>query len=351
MPRTLAVVALLLAAATVRADAVDDLVRDAMTKQKIPGLTLAVVHHGKVVKAQGYGKANVEHDVPAKRETVYQSGSVGKMFTSAAVMLLVEDGKLKLDEPVGTYLPGAPETWKGITVRHLLTHTGGVREYTSAINLQQDYTEDQLLKTAFEFKPRFKPGEKWEYSNTGYAVLGVLVSKVGGKFYGDQLKERVFDPLGMKTARIISEADIVPNRAAGYRLAKGELKNQVWVAPSVNTTADGALYLTVDDFTRWDAALGTDKPLKKASWDQIWTPAKLADGKETGYGFGWSLGERNGHKRTHHGGAWQGFTTYFDRYPDDKLTVVVLTNLAGCNPGRIAADVATVYVPELAGKK
>jgi CubicO group peptidase (beta-lactamase class C family) len=337
----------------VRADAIDDLVRDEMKRQKIPGLSLAVVHRGKVVKAAGYGVANLEHDVPAKRETVFQSGSVGKMFTSALIMQLVEDGKLKLDEPVGTYLPDAPESWRGVTVRHLLTHTGGIKEYTAAVNLQQDYTEDQLLRKAFEFKPRFKPGEKWEYSNTGYAVLGILASKVGGKFYGDQLKERVFDPLGMRTARIISEADVVPNRAAGYRLAKGVWKNQGWVAPTLNTTGDGALYLTVDDFIKWDAALGTDKLLKKASWEQIWTPAKLNDGKEAGYGFGWSLGERNGHQRTHHGGAWQGFTSYFDRYPDDQLTVVVLTNLAAplANPGRIAVGVAELQVPDLKEKR
>lgn len=354
MPRALlTVVALLLAAGGVRADAIDDLVQAEIKRQKIPGAAVAVVHQGKVVKAAGYGFANLEHQVPVKRETVFQSGSVGKMFTAAAVMLLVEDGKLTLDDPVGRHLPGAPAAWTGVTVRHLLTHTGGIREYTSVLDLRKDHTEDQLLAKAFAFKTAFDPGAKWQYSNTGYAVLGVLVSKVSGRFYGDLLAERVFRPLDMKTARIISEADVIPNRAAGYRLAKGEWKNQEWVAPKVNTTGDGSLYLTLDDYIRWDAALGTDGVLKKASWEQIWTPAKLADGKDTGYGFGWQLGSVNGHRRTHHGGAWQGFTTYFDRYPDDRLTVVVLTNLAApaSNPGKIASAVAAVPVPELAAKK
>jgi CubicO group peptidase (beta-lactamase class C family) len=359
MPRALlAALVFLTAAPFVAADAVDDFVRNEMKEQKVPGLTLAVVHKGEVVKAEGYGLANVEHQVPAKRETVYQSGSVGKQFTATAMMLLVEDGKVKLDDPVSEYLPGTPESWKGVTVRHLLTHTGGIKEYTSVLNLRVDYTEDELLQKAFEFPVEFPPGEKWKYSNTGYAVLGILVSKVAGKFYGDVLQERVFAPLGMKTARIISEADIIPNRAAGYHFVKGELKNQDWVAPRLNTTGDGSLYLTVDDMIKWDAGLYTEKVLKRSSLEQMWTPAKTNDGKATEYGFGWSLGAVNGHKRIAHGGAWQGFTAFIDRYVDDKLTVIVLTNLApgrpgqgGGNPGKIAAGVAALYEPELAPRK
>jgi CubicO group peptidase (beta-lactamase class C family) len=340
------------------ADAIDDFVRNEMKQQQAPGLTLAVVRNGEVVKAQGYGLANVEHQVPAKRETVYQSGSLGKQFTATAVMLLVEDGKVKLDDQVSMYLPDTPEAWKGVTIRHLLTHTGGIKEYTSILNLRVDYTEDELLKKAFDLPLDFPPGEKWKYSNTGYAVLGILVSKVAGKFYGDMLQERVFAPLGMKTARIISEADIIPNRAAGYHFVKGELKNQDWVAPKVNTTGDGSLYLTVDDLIQWDAALYTEKVLKKTSLDQMWTPAKTNDGKATEYGFGWALSTVNGHARIHHGGAWQGFSSYIDRYVDDKLTVIVLMNLApggkgrpGGNPGKIAAEVAALVEPALASRK
>jgi CubicO group peptidase (beta-lactamase class C family) len=333
------------------ADAVDDLVRAAMKRQKVPGLTLAVVKDGKVVKAQGYGLANVEHQVPAKRETVYQSGSVGKMFTAAAVLLLVEDGKLTLDDSVRKHLPDAPESWQGVTVRHLLTHTAGIRNFTLAVNLQRDYTDEELLKKAFDATAKPTPGEKWAYSNTGYATLGILVTKVGGKFYGDLLKERVFAPLKMSTARIISEEDIVPNRAAGYRLLNNEVKNQAWVSPSMNRTADGSLYLTVDDLVKWDAALGKDGLLKESSWKEIWTPATLKDSKTVDYGMGWQVTARNGHRRQHHGGAWQGFTTYFDRYPDDKLTVIVLCNLSAPagKPGEIAAAVAAEYVPDLAG--
>ena len=182
----------------------------------------------------------------------------------------------------------------------------------------------------------------------GYVMLGILVSKVTGKFYGDFLQERIFKPLGMNTARIISEADIVPNRAAGYRQVKGELKNQEWVSPSMNTTADGSLYLTVLDMAKWDASLYTEKLLKKSSLDQMWTPVKLSTGKVQQYGFGWSFGEVRGHKIIEHGGAWQGFTSHIARYVDDKLTVIVLANRAGANPTTIAHGIAGLYNPELA---
>jgi CubicO group peptidase (beta-lactamase class C family) len=352
-------IAILLSAApiAVRADRVDDFVIETINRQRVPGLSLAVVRDGKVVKAQGYGFANVEHQVPAKRETIYQSGSVGKQFTATAVMLLLEDGKLELDEPIRTYLPTTPETWKNVTIRHLLTHTSGASGFYHEINLRGDYTEDQQLQLAFNTSLEFAPGEKWQYSNTGYLVLGVLVSKVSGEFYGDFLTKRIFQPLDMKTARIISEADIISNRAAGYRFVNGELKNQEWVSPSVNTTGDGALYLTIDDMIKWDAALNAEKLLKKNSLNEMWTPAKTSDDKPTNYGFGWFIEGVNGHKVIHHGGAWQGFTTCIRRYVDDRLTVIVLTNAAGperpggpgSSPQQIAEGVAAIYEPALSG--
>lgn len=354
MPRPLFALALLLVApAPALADPIDDFVRAEMKKQQVPGLTVAVVKDGTLAKVESYGLANVEHQVPAKRETVYQSGSVGKQFTAMAVMLLLEDGKLKLDDLISKHLPDVPEAWKDVTVRHLLTHTAGIKEYTGAVDLRKDYTEDELLKQAYTFALDFPPGTKWQYSNTGYAVLGILVSKVAGEFYGDFLKKRVFTPLEMKTARIINDVDIIPNRAAGYRFVRGELKNQQWVSPTFNSTADGSLYVTIDDMIKWDAALTARKLLKKDSYDLMWTPVKTTDGKEHGYGFGWSLGEVNGHKRIHHGGAWQGFTSYIDRYPDDKLTVIVLANLAPprSKPGVMAEGIAALQVPELAAKK
>lgn len=326
---------------------IDDYVRAEMDAQKIPGLSLAVIKNGEIVLAKGYGLANVEHQAPVKPETIFQSGSMGKQFTATAVMMLVEEGKLSLDDKITKFFPDSPEAWRNITVRHLLTHTSGLGDYPEDFDLRRDYTEDELVQRIKTVPLAFQPGEKWSYSNLAYVMLGVLIHKVSGKFYGDFLQERVFKPLGMTTARVISEADIVPNRAAGYRLVNGELKNQNWVSPTLNTTADGALYLTVYDMAKWDAALYTEKLLKRSSLDQMWTAVKLNDGKTFPYGFGWGLGEIRGHHIVEHGGAWQGFKSQISRYIDDKLTVVVFANQARANPAKIAHGVAALFDSQL----
>jgi len=351
--------ALGLGAPAIQSQSVDDYLAQEMKAQHIPGLALGVYRNGEIVKAQGYGLANVELNVPVKPETIFQSGSVGKQFAATAVMMLVEEGKVGLDDAITKYFPGAPDAWNNIKVRNLLSHTSGLAEYESdertgpsgPFYLRLDFTEDELLKKAEALPFDFQPGEKWSYRNTNYLLLGFLIRKVTGEFYGGYLQERIFKPLGMNATRIISEADIIPNRAPCYQLVKEELKNLNGVSPTFNSTADGALYFTVLDLAKWDAALCTEKLVKKSSLDQMWTVAKLNDGKpnKSNYGFAWTIDQMNGHRVIEHGGAWQGFTTYIARYVDDKLTVVVLTNLdsANSNPGRLAHHVAGLYVPAL----
>src|SRR4029077_5216853 len=179
-----------------------------------------VAREGKTVRAQGFGFSNVELQVPVKSETIFQSGSVGKQFTATAVMMLVEEGKINLDDPISKYFKDAPSSWNDVKVRHLLSHTGGFGDYPKKFDFRRDYTEDELLKIVEGIPLAYPPGSKWAYSNLGYLTLGILIHRVAGKFYGDFLQERIFQPLGMQTTRIISEADIIPNRAAGYRLVK-----------------------------------------------------------------------------------------------------------------------------------
>jgi CubicO group peptidase (beta-lactamase class C family) len=330
-------------------DKVDEYIQSEMKARHIPGLALLVVRDGRIVKAKGYGFANLEHKVPVKPETVFQSGSMGKQFTATAVMMLVEEGKIGLDDKVSRYFTDTPESWKDVTVRRLLSHTAGFTDYPRDFNFREDYTEDQLLKKAMAIPLAFTPGEKWQYSNMGYVTLGILIGKVTGAFYGDFLQQRIFRPLGMSATRIINEADIVANRAAGYRLVKGEVKNQGWVSPTMNTTADGSLYFTILDLAKWDAALNTEKLLKRSSLQLMWTPVTLNDGKPNpaGYGFGWQTGGVRGHRVVEHGGAWQGFTSNISRYVDDRMTVVVLANLAGAGPDAITHHVAGLYNPAL----
>lgn len=326
---------------------VDSLVNAEIKKQKMPGVSVVVLRDGKIDHVKGYGLANIEHKVAVKPETVFQSGSIGKQFAAFAIMLLVEDGKISLDDPLTKFFPDAPVTWNSIKVKNLLTHTAGFGEYPDNFNFRADYTEDSLYQVIKKMPLEFAAGEKSVYSNMGYVTLGLIISKVSGKFYGDFLKQRIFDPLGMTTARIISEPDIVPNRAAGYRMVEDEIKNQQWVSPSINTTADGSMYVTALDMAKWEAGLNAGKLLKKESYDMIWSPVKLNNGSTYPYGFGWRIDSMQGKRIIEHDGTWQGFETTIKRYPEKKLAVIVLANLRGANTNKIATAIMKLYQPEL----
>lgn len=332
-----------------RADSLDDLVEAERERQRVPGVAIAVVRGGEVVKLAGYGLANVEHRVPVTPETVFQSGSVGKQFTAVALMLQVEDGRLSLDDPITRFFEEAPAGFGRVTLRHLLTHTSGIPDYGAAdVDYRKDYSEDEFARVAFGRPVEFAPGARFSYSNTGYALLGFVVRRASGRFYGDVLRERVFAPLGMATARVISEAEIVPNRAAGYRRVDGRLLNQEWVSPQLNTMADGSLYLSLRDLVAWDRGLRAGAVLRRESWEQVFTPARLADGTPAGYGFGWRLGELAGQRYQRHAGSWQGFKAEIARFLGSDLTIAVLANLAEADPGRFTDGIAALVDPRLA---
>lgn len=328
--------------------AINRFVQAEMQRQRIPGLALAVLQGDRVLLSRGYGLSNVELHVPTSDSTVFQSGSMGKQFTAALVEMLVEQKRLRLDDSITRWFPEGATVWRGITVRHLLTHTSGIPEYTdSTFNYRKDYTEDELVRFASGRPLDFRPGERWSYSNTGYVLLGALIHRVSGQFYGDLLRDSIFGPLGMKDSRIISEADIVPNRAAGYVLDGDILKNQEWVAPSLNTTADGALYFTVRDLTRWAMALNQRRVPSAAALDTAWTPVRLSDGATYPYGFGWTVFNQRGHARISHTGSWQGFKTVIARYPEYGITVIALANLAQAQVGAMAYGIAGMLQPAL----
>lgn len=327
---------------------VDSLINAEMQKQRIPGISLVVVRDGKIDYVKGYGYANLEHKVKVKPETIFQSGSVGKQFTAFAIMLLVEEGRVRLGDPLNKYFTDAPATWGKVTVKNLLTHTGGWASYPDGFDFRADYTEDSLYKVISKIPFDFEAGERSYYSNIGYVTLGLLISKVTGKFYGDFLKTRIFDPLGMSTARIITEADIVPNRAAGYRIVDEEIKNQNWVSPTINTTADGSLYLTALDMAKWETGLNAKKLLKKESYEMMWSPVILNNGTTYPYGFGWSIDSVNGKRIIEHNGSWQGFESVIKRYSERKLSVIVFTNLRASSPNKIATRIMELYHSELA---
>ncbi|MFZ1945595.1 MAG: serine hydrolase domain-containing protein, partial [Acidobacteriaceae bacterium] len=338
---------------------IDQFIHSEMTRQHIPGLEIGIYSRGRILLAKGYGLADVELNVPVTPETLMQSGSVGKQFVSAAIMMLVEEHKLSLDDSITKYFPDAPPTWKPILIKNLLSHTSGLSEYESGdrigpngpFYLRLDFAEDELMKKIYALPIEWAPGDRWGYRNTNYVVLGILIHKITGEPYQQFLHDRIFAPLGMTSTRLINDHDIIMNRSSGYQLENGQLKNQDWVSPTFNSTADGTLYFNVLDMAKWDEALYGTELLKQSSLDRIWTVYPLNDGKPNpaGYGFAWFIGAQDGHKRIEHGGAWQGFTCDISRYPDDSLTVVVLTNLdAGhSNPEVIAHVVAGLVNPVL----
>jgi len=332
------------ATVAVRADKVDDYVRAAMAKQHVPGVSIAVVRDGKVIKAAGYGMANVELNVAATPDTVFKIASVSKQFLATGIMLLVQDGKLSLDDKISKFLDGTPDTWKDITIRHLLTHTSGLVREAPGFDPLKIQSDADVIKTAYALPLVFKTGDKWQYCNVGYFSLAEIIHKVSGKPWGDFLKERVFAPLGMNSTRTTTMTDLVPNRANGYAWAKGKYENaDIYFA----LRPSGAFLSTVNDLAKWDAALYTDKFLTKATRDQMWTPVKLNNGETYPYGFGWELGPAGNHRQVRHGGALPGFRAEFARLIDDKLSVIVLTNGDGANAASIAAGIADRYIPDV----
>jgi CubicO group peptidase (beta-lactamase class C family) len=214
--RLLSLILLLVVSVPVHADEIDDYLKDVLASQHIAGISIAVLKDGAIVKAQGYGLANIEHNVPVRPDTVFKIGSVSKQFLATGVMLLVQDGKIGLNDPISKYIAGTPDTWQAITIRHLLTHTSGLIREGPGFDINKVQPDIDVITTAFPLPLNFKPGDKYEYSNVGYFTLAEVIHKVSGKPWGEFLAERVFVPLGMTSTRVTTVRDIIPNRADGY---------------------------------------------------------------------------------------------------------------------------------------
>lgn len=314
------------------ADKVDDFIQEEMKRRQIPGLSLAVLRKGKVLKAKGYGFADLEWKIPATAQTVYQLASITKCFTATAVLQLVEDERLALQDKITARLPDLPKAWSDITVWHLLTHTSGIKSYTQlgaiADNPHRDFDKREMIALVADLPLEFRPGERYDYSNTGYFLLGLLIERVSRQSYGAFLDQRIFKPAKMADTRINSFSDLIPRRATGYVLRNGVIGNGVFVNPS-QPFAAGALVTSVADLAKWDAALYTEGILKQSTLEQMWRPAKLGNGTWSNYGLGWGTGEWQGRRYVQHNGGIIGFSTHLRRGLDDGLTIIVLANLSG----------------------
>ena len=323
-----------------------------MKTRNIPGLSLAIVRDGKLMTAKAYGIANLELSVPATEKTVFLIYSITKTFTAVATMMLVEEGNISLEDPISKYLTELPAAWNPVTVRQLLNHTSGINSFTNHKRSpcgtrkdELDYTQADVLNEVACLPLDFPPGEQWAYSDTGYYLLGMLIEKASGKTYEQFLRERIFNPLGMRNTQQYSSTELIPNRADGYSWKNGAYTIAHLVQPVIEFS-NGGLVSTVLDLAKWDAALYTEKLLKKETLEHMWTNAKLNNGEVvTRYGLGFGLTPYQGHRRVAHPGGGPGFTTAFSRFIDDKVTVILLTNAEqeGFSIDAMASEIATFY--------
>jgi CubicO group peptidase (beta-lactamase class C family) len=328
---------------------IEEYISSEIQTQKIPGLSLAVVLESKVVLAKGYGKASLELNAPSDPETLYGLGSLSKQFTAAAIMLLVQDRKMELSDNLGKFFAWTPNEWNDVTVRHLLTHTSGIRpeEWKGGIAEFDRFEHDQETVVRTAFGPLVsKPGEKFSYSNVGYRLLGMIIEKVSGQTYWNFLADKIFLPLGMNGTRNSDPSSVIPNRARGYARENGRYINREPVTASA-AFSEGALISSVLDLVKWDGALREERLLTKASLEQIWSPVILNDQTTFPYGFGWFVRQIPGHQTLAHSGALPGFSSFIWRFLDDKVTVIVLANSENADTGKISLRVAGFYRPVL----
>lgn len=331
-------------------DEVDQYVEAFIKKRSIPGLSLAVVRDGKLVKVAGYGLANLELNVPAKPESVYEIGSISKHFTAEAILLLAEDGKLSLDDPLSKHLNEIPAAWKSITLRQILTHTSGLKDWEAAnvLSYRREYTADEFIKLMSPFPLDFAPGEKWAYTNTGFPLLGMVIERASGKSFEDFMTERIFKPLGMSATRFNRPSHIVPNHAGGYVDEEGTLRKGEPLRPQV-IAPNGGMLTTVLDMAKWERVFYTEQLLKRSSLEQMQMPVQLNNGASFNSGLGVFLDTFRGHRLIlHNGSTVAGFSAVFYSYPDDKLTVIVLCNIDRGNAvNSLATRVASFYGPKV----
>ncbi|MCP4901172.1 MAG: beta-lactamase family protein, partial [bacterium] len=295
----------------------------------IPGGLVAVASRGKIIHLKAYGMANVEHSVPVTEKTVFEIGSISKQFTAAAAMQLVQEGKLRLDDPIHRYLSALPSEWLGVTVRQLLTHTSGIPDYEE-IETYDAYgfrlTPDDVIQAAHSRPMDFKPGTGWYYSNTGYFLLSMIIERLDGRPLGQMLEVRIFGPLGMTQTRMTDPEAIIPHRASGYWVNKaGKLINRRPMEPS-STLGAGGILSTAHDLAKWDEALYGDQILSAESKAAMWTPVTLPDGTNTKYGFGFIVRSYKDLESHGHGGQVAGFVANFYRFPDQEIATIVFLN-------------------------
>ena len=308
-----------------------------------------IAKDGKILLRKGYGKANYELNVPNTPDVVFRIGSITKVFTALSILQLEEKGLLNVNDPVVKYIPELPEGWNAVTIHHLLCHKSGIPDLINA-KAYSDFNDSRHVENAvkeYSDKPLLsKPGETLRYSNSGYILLGRIIEKVSGKTYEEYLAENIFRPAGLTHTAFDHAADVVPERASGYRWDGETIINATYGDPSFPSSA-GALRSTLDDMYRFHRALKSGKLFSAAITNKAWTAyahwtAPPPFDVDAEYGYGWMIGHEFGHHYVGHGGWVNGFVSQFTRYPDDDAVVIVLWNFETGNNMQVSKDLAAI---------
>ncbi len=322
---------------------VDEYMNAAVKFNHFSGSVL-VARDGQPVISKGYGMANYELNVPNTPQTVFRIGSITKQFTAMAIMMLQERGKLNVNDPICKHLENCPAAWQPVTIRHLLTNTSGILNYTELSGFDKMSTRAELVDL-FRDKPlEFTPGEKFAYSNSGYYLLGLIIEKSSGKPYAEFLRDNIFVPLGMKNSGYDDSHTLLPNRANGYEWEGKSFINAGYINMATPYSA-GALYSTTEDLLLWDKALYTEKLVSRKSLDEMFAPFRelVRDGWEGyAYAYGWMIGKQSGRQVSRHDGGIRGFSTDIIRFPSERVTVIVLSNNQTVIPYKLANDLSAI---------
>ncbi len=313
----------------------------------IPGASVMVVRDGKPVFAKGYGLAMLDGKTPVTTKTNFRLASVTKQFTAMCIMQLIEQGKLGFDTTLCDIFPDFPAYGRTVTVHHMLQHSSGLISYESLMaedETEQVHDDDVFAMMAAQDSTYFSPGSAYRYSNSGYAVLAMIVEKISGMSFPDYLRENIFKPLDMKnTVAFVKGVNTVPHRSFGYAKDDGGFIFSDQSSTSA-VLGDGGIYSSVEDLFRWDQALYTDKLVSAGMLGNAFTKGVLTDGTELGYGYGWEVGAFNGHRRIMHMGGTCGFSTTIQRFPDERLTIIILTNRAGAGIKPVGENIAALFL-------
>ncbi|MEM9884844.1 MAG: serine hydrolase [Bacteroidota bacterium] len=326
--------------------AYDQLIANAFSIEG-PGATALVAKDGQIVYQKAVGHANVELDVPMKIDNVFRIGSITKQFTAVGILMLMEQGKLGLQDEITKFIEDYPTQDQTITVEHLLTHTSGIKSMTNMPEffgeVRKDFSTTEMIDVFKNESMEFVSGEAYNYNNSGYFLLGVIIEKVTGKPYATFIEEEIFEPLGMKNSYYDSFAKIIKNRAAGYQPSTEGIKNADYISETIPYAA-GSLLSNVEDLLKWNQAVVNHKLISKESLDRAWTPYTLKNGESTGYGYGWSITKLQNTRAIEHGGGIFGYLTQGIYLPTEKVYVAVLSNCNCQSPSDVTKQLAALTI-------